>query len=112
MGRGDSATDGCGEDKNSTARSDFRHRHFRPGIAQSDRAIEYEPLGCRIRVEAKIALALELHCLPGLQLGKRGLDPGVGKHFERVWIDLRREIAGIGIRASKQWIVEPNFRRQ
>ena len=37
--------------------------HFRPGVAQTDGAVEHEPAGLRVPVAVEIALPFELHCV-------------------------------------------------
>src|SRR5690242_19283227 len=81
----------------SAASSGFR-LNFRPGIPQAHGAIENEPTGLGVWVEAEVALALELHRLAGFQRRKRGFETRLSQHFERIRIDLGGEIAGVGVR--------------
>src|SRR5262245_41071419 len=58
-------------------------RHFGPGVAQADRAVEHEAARPGIRVTVEVALPLELHRRVGVVAGKARLEHGAGQHFER-----------------------------
>src|SRR5579863_2551422 len=59
-----------------------------PGVAQADRAVEHQPIGRRIRIEAEIALPLELHRLVGIFAGQSRLNARIGDDFERLGIEI------------------------
>src|SRR5579862_9564646 len=63
-----------------------------PSCPQPDRAVEDEPVGAGIGVEAEIALALELHGVADGGHGQRRLDPA-RQRFERMRIEIGKEIA-------------------
>src|ERR1700731_646735 len=67
-------------------------------VAQTHRAVEDEPARPRIRIEAEIALALELHRRIARRVGERGLEAGVAHHVDGIRVDVGEEIAsGAGI---------------
>src|SRR5580692_9396144 len=80
-----------------------------PGVAQPDRAIEHQPLGCRIQIRTEITLAFELHGVGGIAAGERRLDAGIGDHVQRIRIDVGSKVRRARVRFCEQRIVEPHL---
>src|SRR5215510_3559579 len=82
----------------------FPALHLGPGVTQADRAIEHELVGGRVRVEAEVALPLELHGLAGPGRGQRRLDASISERFERIRIEIADEVGGVRVGPRKQLI--------
>src|SRR5205823_117502 len=93
----------------------FLHAFFdlRPGVAQRDGAVEDDGAGLAVRIGTKITHAFELESSAGLDSGEAGLELRILNNFQRVRIDVRREItiAFVGILLIKQAVIQPDFGR-
>jgi hypothetical protein len=70
---------GCLEETRSALAADF----LRKAITQADGSVEHRMTRSRIPIAREIALPLELHGVLRIGFRNRGLDPRVGKNFER-----------------------------
>src|SRR5262245_60629192 len=95
----------------SGLRSGLSALHLGPRVAQADRAVEDRAARLRIRVAIEVALALELHGGIGVAAGDGGLQLAIVQHFERIRVEVGREVAGIRIGTREQGIVEAHFGR-
>src|SRR5262249_52207751 len=76
---------------------------FGVAVAQSDRAIEDEPLGRAVGVATEVALPLELHGRFGFGIGERGLELALAQHLERVGIEVHLRPHRLLPRRLRQW---------
>src|SRR5437764_6446015 len=83
--------------------------HFRPAVAQRDRAVEYQTARPRLRIETEIPLPLELHGLPGTRARQCRFEPALGQNLARTRVEIGGEIRRIGVGASEQLIIEPDL---
>src|SRR5262245_11306717 len=56
-------------------------RHLRPGVAQTNRAVEHRPAWLAVGIATEIALPLELHGLRRIVPRQRGLDHRPAQHL-------------------------------
>src|SRR6187551_1900609 len=79
---------------------------FGEGIAQADGPVKNQLAIGGVRIEAEIALPLELYRRAAARVRKRGFDPRVAEHFQGIRIEVRGEIlAARWIRLCEQRIV-------
>src|SRR5262245_40584198 len=70
---------------------------LRPGVPQRDGALEERASGARVaRIEAEVAVALELEALLRARRAQAGLQLAAREHAHRVWIEVREEVRALG----------------
>src|SRR5262249_111312 len=86
---------------------------LRPGVAQSDGAVEYGSVRRGISTDAEVAESLELEAAAGRRAPQARLDATVGHTLERIGIQVREEVLPFsylfGIRLREEMVVEADL---